>query len=157
MLPSSPHVQKAYNGEIIPALQKLPLGHNTLLIDSTTLDVSVSREVARSVAAVDATMIDAPVSGGSCSQKQFLRIFTNTYVAGVTGAKAGTLSFLVGGDESGFQKAHPVLSMMGSRIVHCGPPGAGLAAKICNNVSFSFSFPNLFPCAHSDDLNLVLS
>jgi len=56
---------------------------------------------------------------------------------GVTGAKAGTLSFLVGGKEETFRAASPLLSMMGSRIIHCGPSGAGLAAKICNNVSRS--------------------
>lgn len=56
---------------------------------------------------------------------------------GVTGAKAGTLSFLVGGADASFQAVHPVLSMMGERIVHCGPAGAGLGAKICNNVNIS--------------------
>jgi len=61
-------------------------------------------------------MVDAPVSGG------------------VTGAKAGTLSFLVGGTESAFKLSHPFLSMMGQRIIHCGSSGAGLGAKICNNL-----------------------
>ena len=62
-------------------------------------------------------MVDAPVSGG------------------VTGAKAGTLSFLVGGEADAFARAKPILELMGKRVIYCGPAGAGLAAKICNNVS----------------------
>ena len=61
-------------------------------------------------------MVDAPVSGG------------------VAGAKAGTLSFLVGGSEEAFKRASPILAHMGKKIIHCGPSGAGLAAKICNNM-----------------------
>lgn len=57
------------------------------------------------------------------------RLFT-----GVTGAKAGTLSFLVGGSGQSFGRASPILSLMGQRIIHCGPAGSGLAAKICNNL-----------------------
>jgi hypothetical protein len=52
----------------------------------------------------------------------------------VTGAKAGTLSFLVGGSEQSFTRASPLLALMGQRIIHCGPAGSGLAAKICNNL-----------------------
>ena len=48
---------------------------------------------------------------------------------------AGKLSFLVGGTEKFFQLSQPILSLMGERIIHCGPSGSGLAAKICNNVS----------------------
>jgi 3-hydroxyisobutyrate dehydrogenase len=40
----------------------------------------------------------------------------------------------VGGTNSAFQLSHPYLVHMGSRIIHCGPSGAGLAAKICNNL-----------------------
>jgi 3-hydroxyisobutyrate dehydrogenase len=53
---------------------------------------------------------------------------------GVAGAQAGTLSFLVGGESHAFQSVEPLLSLMGQRIIHCGPSGAGLAAKICNNL-----------------------
>jgi len=88
----------------------------TFCIDSTTLDVDIAREVASNVIKAGAHMIDAPVSGG------------------VTGATAGTLSFLVGGTDESFKLALPILSLMGQRIIHCGPSGAGLAAKICNNL-----------------------
>jgi len=118
MLPSSSDVQTVYNGGIIPTLRNLApdAAKQILCIDSTTLDVTVSREVTRNVIAAGASMVDAPVSGG------------------VTGARAATLAFLVGGTDASFKAVHPVLSMMGQRIVHCGPAGAGLAAKICNNL-----------------------
>jgi len=118
MLPSSPEVKSVYSGSIIPTLQKLHKdpSQDTFCIDSTTLDVDVAREVASNVSKLGVQMIDAPVSGG------------------VTGATAGTLSFLVGGTEESFKAALPILSLMGQRIIHCGPSGAGLAAKICNNL-----------------------
>ncbi|TFK67904.1 3-hydroxyisobutyrate dehydrogenase, partial [Pluteus cervinus] len=120
MLPSSPQVSSVYadGASIISALQSLPDSEAsaTLCIDSTTLDIAVARDVASAVQHVGAQMIDAPVSGG------------------VTGAQAATLSFLVGGTPAAFKAAHPVLSQMGQRILHCGPSGSGLGAKICNNL-----------------------
>ena len=53
---------------------------------------------------------------------------------GVTGAKAATLTFLVGGSEQEYESAQAVLTRMGKTIIHCGQSGAGLAAKICNNL-----------------------
>ncbi|EKM82855.1 hypothetical protein AGABI1DRAFT_111419 [Agaricus bisporus var. burnettii JB137-S8] len=119
MLPSSPHVKEVYSGSIIPSLQKLPSEDitQTLCIDSTTLDVDVARAVASEINAIGALMVDAPVSGG------------------VAGAKAGTLSFLVGGTEQSFKLSEQILASMGQRIIHCGPSGAGLGAKICNNLA----------------------
>jgi 3-hydroxyisobutyrate dehydrogenase len=71
MLPSSPQVQSVYcdQGGIIPALKALEITESktSLLIDSTTLDVDVARRVAGDVFLTGAQMIDAPVSGGSCS------------------------------------------------------------------------------------------
>ncbi|KAI0256492.1 NAD binding domain of 6-phosphogluconate dehydrogenase-domain-containing protein [Lactifluus subvellereus] len=120
MLPSSPHVRQVYlnSSGIIPTLRSLPPSEasSTLCIDSTTLDVQVGRDVAVEAHAVGVGMLDAPVSGG------------------VTGAKAGTLSFLVGGSEQSFNQASPILALMGQRIIHCGPSGSGLVAKICNNL-----------------------
>ncbi|TFL07408.1 3-hydroxyisobutyrate dehydrogenase [Pterulicium gracile] len=118
MLPSSPHVQSVYSesGGIIPALRALGADSETLCIDSTTLDVQIARDVSRQVGEAGASMVDAPVSGG------------------VSGAKAATLTFLVGGQEDTFNSAFPHLSHMGKRVIHCGPSGAGLGAKICNNL-----------------------
>ncbi|PFH49120.1 hypothetical protein AMATHDRAFT_63843 [Amanita thiersii Skay4041] len=118
MLPSSPQVNSVYHEGIMPGLINLSTEavQGTLCIDSTTLDVSVAREVAKDVTKLGARMVDAPVSGG------------------VTGAKAGTLSFLVGGTEESFKLAQPYLSLMGQRLIYCGSSGAGLGAKICNNL-----------------------
>lgn len=44
------------------------------------------------------------------------------------------MSFLVGGTEEAFERARPLLELMGSRIIHCGSSGDGLVAKICNNL-----------------------
>jgi 3-hydroxyisobutyrate dehydrogenase len=53
---------------------------------------------------------------------------------GVAGARAGTLSFMVGGPQPSVTLAKPYLSLMGARTIHCGSSGSGLAAKICNNM-----------------------
>lgn len=59
--------------------------------------------------------VDAPVSGG------------------VVGARAGTLTFMLGAPTSVFDQVNKVLSMMGKRVLHCGDPGMGLAGKLANN------------------------
>ncbi|KXN90482.1 3-hydroxyisobutyrate dehydrogenase, mitochondrial [Leucoagaricus sp. SymC.cos] len=124
MLPSSPQVKQVYSGSIIPTVKGLSSDDitQTLCIDSTTLDVDVAREIANELNSIGARVVDAPVSGG----KSFR----------VAGAKAGTLSFLVGGTEQSFKLSQPILAHMGQRIIHCGPSGAGLGAKICNNVRY---------------------
>jgi len=138
MLPSSPQVKSVYFGSIIPTLRKLNSepSEDTLCIDSTTLDVNVAREVASSIITAGAKMIDAPVSGGTLILLLLWECRLISLLIGVAGAKAGTLSFLVGGEEESFTLAQPILSFMGQRIIYCGPSGAGLAAKICNNVSW---------------------
>ena len=65
--------------------------------------------------------LDAPVSGG------------------VGGAKAATLTFMVGGTAHAFARGKPVLERMGKRIVHCGEAGNGQVAKICNNMILAAS------------------
>ena len=53
---------------------------------------------------------------------------------GVKKAVLGTLTFMVGGDDASFALVLPLFEVMGQKIVHCGPSGAGQAAKICNNM-----------------------
>ncbi len=67
MLPSSPQVNTVYRDGIIPSINKLSTAdaRDTLCIDSTTLDVTVARDVAKDVNATGARMVDAPVSGGN--------------------------------------------------------------------------------------------
>lgn len=61
-------------------------------------------------------------------------VHNRNFDAGVVGAENGTLTFMVGGDESTLTEAEHLLSCMGSRWVYCGPAGSGLVAKICNNM-----------------------
>ena len=116
MLPAGAHVKGLYlgrNGEpgLLDAVEGKPL-----VIDASTISPDDARAVAAAAAERGITWLDAPVSGG------------------VGGAKAGTLTFIVGGPEAGFDKARPVLEAMGKNIFHAGDSGAGQVAKICNNM-----------------------
>jgi len=118
MLPAGAHVKSVYTGEggVIASVAK-----GTLLIDCSTIDVATAREVIAAAAAAGHAMVDAPVSGG------------------VGGAEAGTLTFMVGGQDAGFEQARPILEAMGKAIIHAGGPGNGQAAKICNNMILGIS------------------
>ncbi len=113
MLPAGSHVRSVLAGDG-GVFAHADAG--TLLIDSSTIDVRTSREMAAAAAERGLPMLDAPVSGGT------------------TGAAAGTLTFMVGGDPAAFARARPFLERMGKNIVHAGPSGAGQAAKVCNNL-----------------------
>jgi len=88
----------------------------TLVIDCSTIAPENAVNLAQAAKAKDIVTLDAPVSGG------------------VGGAKAGTLTFIVGGDKSAFAKAEPILRNMGKNVFHAGDHGAGQIAKICNNM-----------------------
>lgn len=118
MLPSSPHVQEVYSGEN-GIFQLVKPG--TLLIDSSTIDPSVSKDLAIMAEKRGAVFLDAPVSGG------------------VNAAKNATLTFMVGGKESEFEAVKEILFCMGENVVHCGSVGTGQAAKICNNMALAIS------------------
>ena len=112
MLPVGANVRQVYlEGGVLESAAP-----GTLMIDSSTIDVESSRAVHAAAKAAGFDMLDAPVSGG------------------VTGADAGTLTFMCGGDAAVFAKARPILEGMGKNIVHCGEPGLGQATKICNNM-----------------------
>lgn len=113
MLPSSPHVRSVYMGASGLIASAAP---GTLLIDSSTIDPLTAREVEMDTRGKNCPMVDAPVSGG------------------VGGAEAGTLTFMVGGESADYEAAKPILQCMGKNIVHCGGPGNGQVAKICNNM-----------------------
>lgn len=87
-----------------------------LFIDCSTVDVETARAMSGEASARGLRMIDSPMSGG------------------VTGAEAGSLTFMVGGDSGDVELALPILEIMGDRVLHAGPAGAGAAAKICNNM-----------------------
>ena len=116
MLPEGRHVRAVYLGD---GGNDGIVGHaprEALLADCSTIDVASARAVAAAASEAGYEMIDAPVSGG------------------VTGASAGTLTFMVGGSAAGFQRAEPVLAAMGRNVAHVGGSGHGQAAKICNNM-----------------------
>lgn len=112
-LPAARHVRAVYLGEA-GALAAADPG--TLFIDCSTIDVETARAVAAAAEAAGRAMVDSPMSGG------------------VGGAEAGTLTFMVGGTDEAFARARPILAAMGKNIFHAGGPGAGSAAKICNNM-----------------------
>ena len=110
MLPGGEHVLSVWD-DIVPRARQ-----GTLFIDCSTIDVESARKAHALAAARGIATLDAPVSGG------------------VGGAKAATLTFMVGGSDHAFARGKPVLERMGKRIVHCGEAGNGQVAKICNNL-----------------------
>lgn len=110
MLPNGA-ILRAVAADIIPAMAK-----GAVFVDCSTVDVDSARAVAADAQAAGLLPLDAPVSGG------------------VGGAAAGTLTFMVGGDATGFEQAKALFDIMGQKAVHCGPSGNGQAAKICNNM-----------------------
>ncbi|HME26263.1 MAG TPA: 3-hydroxyisobutyrate dehydrogenase [Acetobacteraceae bacterium] len=119
MLPAGEHVREVWlhQGGLIEAVK----GATPLLIDCSTIDVESARTVTEAAHAAGFEMLDAPVSGG------------------VGGATAAALTFMVGGSETAFARGLPVLQAMGRNIVHAGGPGAGQAAKICNNMMLAIN------------------
>jgi 3-hydroxyisobutyrate dehydrogenase len=111
MLPAGKHVAGLYLGDEHGSgglLAQLP--KDSLVIDSSTIDAETSRDVGLCANDLGIKFVDAPVSGGTA------------------GAKAGTLSFIVGGEEEAFKRAEPILNAMGKNIFHAGPAGAGQVA-----------------------------
>ena len=94
---------------------------DALYIDCSSIDIQQSREINTQATKQHLTALDAPVSGG------------------VVSAAAGTLTFLVGGTETAYLTAKPLLSLMGKTIIHTGDAGSGQAAKICNNMILGVS------------------
>ena len=117
MLPASRHVLGAYLGNPLgdPGIlaQARP---GTLLIDCSTISTEAARQVGRAAEEKGMPMLDAPVSGGTA------------------GATNGTLTFMVGGEESALAAARPYLDVMGKAIFHAGGSGCGQTVKICNNM-----------------------
>jgi 3-hydroxyisobutyrate dehydrogenase len=118
MLPAGRHVLGAYQGE--NGLLAVA-GPGTLFLECSTIAVEDARDAHGLAAAAGHRSLDAPVSGG------------------VGGAENGTLTFMVGGSAEDFAEAEPILAAMGKRVVHCGGPGAGQAAKVCNNMILGVS------------------
>ncbi len=115
MLPNGKIVLSVFE-EVIAAAKP-----GTLFIDCSTVDVESARKAHAMAAEAGMGCIDAPVSGG------------------ISGAAAGTLTFMIGGSEENCRRAAPLLDILGGRQVRCGEGGAGQAAKICNNMLLAVS------------------
>jgi 2-hydroxy-3-oxopropionate reductase len=87
-----------------------------LYIDMSTIAPAVSRKIYDRFKPLGCSTLDAPVSGGDI------------------GAKAGTLSIMVGGDGEAFDRALPLFQILGKNIVHIGDAGAGQVTKACNQI-----------------------
>jgi 3-hydroxyisobutyrate dehydrogenase len=111
-LPTSREVEALLDG---PDGLLAGLAPGALLVDCTSGDPAGSRRIAARLAERGIGFADAPVSGGT------------------RGAETGTLTIMAGADGPTFERARPVLALMGSRIVHVGPIGAGDALKAVNN------------------------
>lgn len=111
-LPSSAEVEAVLHGEhgMVDAFRK-----GAVLVDCTSGDPPTSRSIAAELGGRGVEFIDAPVSGGT------------------SGARAGTLTVMWGGEESVFERVRPVIEAFGKKIVHAGPVGAGDALKAVNN------------------------
>lgn len=112
MLPEPQHVKGVF-----ASILATPPRTRKLFIDCSTIDIATSLAVGASVRAstTSSEFVDAPVSGG------------------VVGAQAGTLTFMLGAPAPLVPAVVPALSHMGTRVLHCGPVGSGLAGKLANN------------------------
>ena len=111
MLPEGEHVA-AVHGALLAGCVAAPC----LFLDCSTIDVATTRRLAAAAEAAGHGFVDAPVSGGP------------------EGARAGSLSFMVGGRGEAIGEAMPLLEAMGAKITAFGEAGAGQAAKACHNM-----------------------
>jgi 3-hydroxyisobutyrate dehydrogenase len=109
-LPNGDIVKRCY-AEVLPATKA-----GALFIDTSTISVDDARAIHAQANAAGFDQLDAPVSGG------------------IKGATAGTLAFMVGGEDAAVERAKPILDPMAGKVIHCGASGAGQAAKLCNNM-----------------------
>ena len=118
MLPEGKHSKEIYLGDngIINKVSK-----NCILIDCSTIDMQTSKEIGKVANDQGIMMVDAPVSGG------------------VMGAQKASLNIMVGGSKDSFDRALPILKVMGKNIYHAGEIGSGNGAKICNNMSLGIT------------------
>jgi len=113
MLPKGEHARAVYLGE------DGVLAHadtRTLLVDSSTIDIASAQALHDAAAAAGFRFVDAPVSGG------------------MSGAKAATLTFMIGGEEGAVAEATGYIKPMAANIIPTGGATTGQAAKICNNL-----------------------
>jgi 2-hydroxy-3-oxopropionate reductase len=113
MVPDSPQVEAVITG---PDGILEGINSGSVVIDMSTMAPETGRKMAKLLEAKDVNFVDAPVTGG------------------VDGAEAGSLAILVGGNAEAFERALPVLNVLGGNVVHMGPVGSGHTTKIANQL-----------------------
>jgi len=113
MLPGPPEVEEVVAGEG-GLLEGAAEG--SLIVDMSTSSPLLARQLAHTARERGVRMLDGPVSGGD------------------VGAKDGTLSIMVGGEDEDFERARPLFEVMGETVVHVGGVGAGQVVKACNQI-----------------------
>jgi 3-hydroxyisobutyrate dehydrogenase-like beta-hydroxyacid dehydrogenase len=108
-----------------------------VIADCSTVSPAESRAIASELAAKEIYFLDAPCTGSK------------------GGAESGTLTFMVGGDKSVFERTRPYLEAMGKSLYYCGGPGLGLQAKLSQNLilgNLLQAFSQLTPSKREDAL-----
>lgn len=118
MLPAGKHVAQVYAG---PGGVFAHAAKGCVFMDCSTIDVATAQSVGGQARDKGFDMVDAPVSGGTAA------------------AQGASLTFMVGGPETAFARAEPILRCMGKAVIHAGESGMGQAAKICNNMLLAIS------------------
>ncbi|MGM4911539.1 2-hydroxy-3-oxopropionate reductase [Rhizobium sp. 768_B6_N1_8] len=113
MLPDTPDVEAVLFGENGVAAG---LSAGKLVIDMSSISPVATKEFARRIEALDCDYVDAPVSGGE------------------VGAKAASLTIMIGGKDEAFERARPLLEKMGKNITLVGGVGDGQTAKVANQI-----------------------
>ncbi|MFC7375462.1 NAD(P)-dependent oxidoreductase [Brachybacterium sp. GCM10030267] len=113
MLPDTPDVETVLRGEdgVLAGL-----ADGALVIDMSSISPVRTERLAAAVRETGGGWVDAPVSGGE------------------VGARDGALTIFVGGEDADVERAMPLLEILGARVTHMGPPGAGQATKVVNQV-----------------------
>jgi 3-hydroxyisobutyrate dehydrogenase len=115
MVPDTPDVE-ATVAKIEPALKS-----GQLVVDMSTVAPAAERAIAARLKPRRVDYLDAPVSGGD------------------VGAREGTLAIMVGGEANAFERARPLFELMGKRVTHMGPPGAGQMTKLANQIAVALA------------------
>ncbi len=117
-LPKPEHVRGVYGGADGILAHAAP---STLLLDTSTVDVETSRWCHAEAQRHGLSFVDAPISGGTA------------------GAEAHTLTFMLGGRAADVERAREVVAPMAGNVIACGEAGAGIAAKLVNNMMLFIS------------------
>ncbi len=115
MVPDTPDVEKVLFSENGIA-QGLKGSKGKVVVDMSSIDPMATKEYARKINDVGAEYLDAPVSGGE------------------VGAKAASLTIMVGGSEATFERVKPLFELMGKNITLIGGNGAGQTCKVANQI-----------------------